>query len=283
MPRIAVVTDSGCDLPRSLQDQYHITTVPLIVRFGEEQFLEHELARERFWEKASQAPPHPATSQPSAGQFEETFAPLIEQGNHVLCLTITSKHSGTFNSAYVASQTFPGKVTVFDTLSLSLMQGYQAILAAQAAGEGRSLEEILRLLENTRSRTHLFIGLDTIEYLRRGGRADALMPIIERVARVFNIKPILQVIDGELKLLCAPRSMQKAGQRMQQEVAARGPAEMVCAIHIRANDRVHDFAKALADSVDFPAAQVMIAEAGPVLSCQGGPGVLAAGVVQQAA
>jgi DegV family protein with EDD domain len=283
MPRIAVVTDSGCDLPKSLQDQYNITTVPLIVRFGEEQFLEHELTRERFWEKASQAPPYPATSQPSAGQFEAAFAPLIEGGHHVLCLTITSKHSGTFNSAYVASQTFPDQVTVFDTLSLSLMQGYQAILAAQAAGEGRSLDEILHLLESTRSRTHLFIGLDTIEYLRRGGRADALMPFIERVARVFNIKPILQVIDGELKLLGAPRSTQKAGQRMQQEVAVRAPAEMVSAIHIRANDTVHAFAKALADSVDFPAAQVMIGEAGPVLSCQGGPGVLAAGVVQKAA
>ncbi len=283
MPRIAIVTDTGCDLPRSLQEQYHITTVPLIVRFGEEQYLEHELSRERFWERASQAPPYPATSQPSAGQFEEAFARLIEQGNHVLCLTITSKHSGTFNSAYVASQTFPGQVTVFDTLSLSLTQGHQAMVAAQAAGEGRSLEEILHLLENTRSRTRLFIALDTIEYLRRGGRADAVMPVIERVARVFNIKPILQVIDGELKLLCALRSMQKAEQRMEQEVAACAPAEMVCAIHIRANDRVHDFAKALADSVDFPTEQVMIREAGPVLSCQGGPGVLAAGVVQKAA
>ncbi len=123
MPKIAIVTDSACDLPEGLQNRHGIKVVPLVVRFGTEVYLDGQLTLGEFWNKARQGPPHPETSQPSAGMFEEAFAPLVEQGYHIICLVITSKHSGTFNSAYAASQSFPGQVTVFDTLSLSLAQG----------------------------------------------------------------------------------------------------------------------------------------------------------------
>lgn len=282
MSEIAIITDSACDLPKSIRDRYGIQTVPLVVRFGTEQYLDTELTLEEFWDKAHQAPPYPGTSQPSVGMFEQAFAPLVEQGKHILCLTITSKHSGTFNSASVASQRFPGQVTVFDTLSLSLAQGYQAIAAAQAAAEGRSVEEIVALLENIRARTYLYIGLDTIEYLRRGGRADAVMPVLERVVRVLSIKPILQVVDGQLTLLAATRSRAKSMQRMQQEIAKHAPAEMLIVIYTRPSTEASDFAQSLAEHLDFPLDQIMVAETGPVLSCQGGPGIIAAAIVQQA-
>ena len=283
MPKIAIVTDSGCDLPKALQEQHGIHVVPLVVRFGTEVYLDGPLTLDEFWNKVQRGPSHPETSQPSSGMFEEAFAPLVGQGYRVLCPVITSKHSGTFNSAYAASLSFPGQVAVFDTLSLSLGQGYQAIAAAQAAADGNSLEEIIALLESIRARTHLFIGLDTIEYLRRGGRADQIIPVLERVVRVLKIKPLLELADGQLKLLGAARSHEKSRQRIQEEVIRYGPAEMLIAAHTRCADEVSVFAQALAERLDFPFEQVMIAEAGPALSSHAGPGVMAAAIVQRAA
>ena len=283
MSKIAIVTDSGCDLPKTIQNQYGIKVVPLVVRFGTEVYLDGQLTVDEFWNKVQQGPSYPQTSQPPTGMFEEAFAPLVEQGYHVLCLVITSKHSGTFNSAYAASQSFPEQVTVFDTLSLSLGQGYQTIAAAQAAADGQSLEEILALLESIRARTHLFIVLNTIEYLRRGGRADQIIPVLERVVRVLNIKPVLEVVDGQLKLLGAARSHEKGMQRIQEEVARHGPAEMLIVAHTRLSNEVSDFASTLARRLDFPLAKVIITEAGPVLSSHAGPGVMAAAIVQRAA
>ena len=281
MPKIAVVTDSACDLPQTVLDQYGITLVPLVVRFGTDVYLDRQLTLDEFWQKAQSTPPQ--TSQPSAGMFEQVFAPLVEQGHHVICLVITGRHSGTYNSAYIAAQKFPGQVTIFDTLSLSLAQGYQAITAARAAAEGRSVEEIIALLESVRARIHLFIGLDTIEYLRRGGRADKLMPVLQRVVRVMNIKVLLKLVDGQLELLGVARSRKKSMQRIQQEVMRYAPAEMLIVAHTRRGDEVTGFARALAEQLNFPFEQVLLGEAGPILSSHAGPGVMAAAIVQRAA
>jgi len=145
------------------------------------------------------------------------------------------------------------------------------------------VEEIIALLERIRARTHLLIGLDTIEYLRRGGRADQIIPVLERVVRVLNIKPILQVVDGQLKLLGAARSREKSMQRIQQGIAGYGHAEMLIVAHTQRGDEAPDFGRALAERLDFPFEEVMIAEAGPVLSSHAGPGVMAAAIVQHVA
>ena len=100
--------------------------------------------------------------------------------------------------------------------------------------------------------------------------------------RVLSIKPILQVVDGQLTLLGVARSREKAMQRIRQEIAKYAPAEMLIAIHVRRGDEVSDFAQALAEDLDFPFERVLIAEAGPALSCHGGPGVMAAAIVRQA-
>ena len=136
---IHIVTDSSCDLPRRLVERFKITVVPLIVRFGEEVYQDGELSVEEFWEKAA-GPHHPQTSQPSLGTFESLFERLVGQGKQVLCLTITGKHSGTFNTARLAARRFGEKVRVFDSFSLSLGLGIQALAAAQAARAGRSMQ-----------------------------------------------------------------------------------------------------------------------------------------------
>jgi DegV family protein with EDD domain len=281
MPAIAIVTDTSSDLPKAAQERYGIITVPLTVRFDQDEHLDCDLALDEFWRRARQAPPYPATSQPSVGMFEKAFAQQVEQGKQVICMTVTSKHSGTFNSAYTAAQSFPGKVTVFDTLSLSLCQSYMAISAAKAAEEGRSVEEIMALLESLRSRTQFFLALDTIEFLRRGGRADRIMPILERVVRMLSIKPLLRFDEGELSPMGAARSRQKAMQRIRQEIAKFAPAEMLFVIHTRSPELATVLAQSLSDEMNFPREQMMVGETGPVLSCHGGPGIIAAAIVQR--
>jgi len=280
MPKTVIVTDTGCDLSDDLQKRYGITTVPLVVRFGQDVYLDGELTRDEFWAKAREGAIHPATSQPSVGAFEEAFAHLVARGYRVVCPVLTSKHSGTLNSAYTASQRFPGRVTVFDTLSASLGQGYQAIAAAKAAAAGRRVSEIMTLLRSIRARTHLFACLDTIEYVRRGGRLDQMIPVLERLVRRLNIKALLQVVEGQIRPLGAARSRTQGMQRIVQEVARHKPVEMLFAIHTRAARVVTGFARSLAEQLNFPFERVMIAEAGPALSSHAGPGVIAAGVVE---
>ena len=281
MPSIAIVTDTASDLPKEAQEKYGIITVPLIVRFDKEEHLDCDLALDEFWRRARQAPPYPATSQPSVGMFEEAFARQVEQGKEVICMTVTSKHSGTYNSACTAAQRFSGRVTVFDTLSLSLCQSYMAISAAKAAAEGRSVAEIMSLLESLRNRTEFFLALDTIEFLRRGGRADRIMPVLERVVRMLSIKPLLHFVDGELAPMGASRSREKAMQRIRQEIVKYGPAEMLFVIHTRSPDLAANMAQMLAKDTGFPVEQMMVGETGPVLSCHGGPGIIAAAIVQR--
>jgi len=116
--KIRIVTDSSCDLPKSEADSLGVAVVPLSVAFGPEVLYDGELSHDEYWEK-TRGPFWPQTSQPSVGAFEEAFAPLVDEESHVLCLTITGYHSGTYNSASTAAQRFRDKVTVIDSLSVS--------------------------------------------------------------------------------------------------------------------------------------------------------------------
>ncbi len=277
---VRIVTDSGCDLPRALIEALKITVVPLVVRFGSEVYSNGELSREEFWEKAKAAPPYPQTSQPSVGAFEKVFERLTGEGASVVCLTLTSKHSGTYNSAWTASQRFAGLVHVIDTASLSLGQGLQVLAAARAAAAGRIAEEIVDLAKNLRERTKLFILLDTVEYLRRGGRADGLMPILDRVARALRIKPILNLVEGQLSLLTLARSHTNGLARVRREVERLMPVEQLAVVHSRFAEVAADVAQSLAELTGLSSSQMLFAETGPILAAHAGPKVIGVAAVQ---
>lgn len=282
MAKITLVTDRGCDLPEALLHMHDIHLVPLLVRFGSEVILDDShLAADAFWARVQTSAFHPETSQPSVGMFEAAFGPLVQCGCHVVCPVLSGRLSGTFNAAFAAAQTFPGQVTIFDTLSLSLGEGYQVLVAAEAAAAGRSLAEILAVLESTRARTHFFFALDTVEYLRRGGRAARLMPVLQRLARMLSIKPILGVVEGELQVIGTARSFEGAKRRIKQEIARYAPAEMLMVAHTRRSQEAQEFARVLAQDLDFAADKVLVAEAGSALGAHAGPGVIAAAITER--
>ena len=255
-----------------------IAVVPLIVRFGSEVYEDGELSAEDFWQRAVGLH-HPQTSQPSAGTFEEVFERLIAQGKQVLCLTLTSKHSGTFNSACLAALRFGDAVRVFDSLSLSLSLslglGIQVLEAAQAAWDGCSTQEILERLENLRERMRFAIVLDTLEYLQRGGRADGFIAVADRMTRALNIKAIINVVDGQLRLLGAARSFRSGLKRVLDLVEDLGPLEHLAVVHTRSQEMAEQMADWLAERTGFLRERIWVRETGPALASHAGPGVIA--------
>lgn len=274
MAPIHIVTDSGSDITGAEAEELGVTVVPLSVSFGEETFQDRELDAETFWQKAKVI--HPRSSQPSVGAFEEVFASLVAKGAEVLCITITSKHSGTFNSAWAAAQRFMGKVTVFDSRSVSWGQRFQVLAALKAAAENKGMTEILAILRGIGDRVRLFAMLDTIEYLRKGGRAVHFISALHRVVGLLNIKPLLTMSDGEIKLLGVANSFARGLLRIEREVLALGPLEALGILHIRSQETAETFAQRLAAKLSPPLASVPILETGVALATHGGPGVIAA-------
>jgi DegV family protein with EDD domain len=272
-PTIRIVTDSSCDLPPELLQEYRIDVVPLAVHFGTDVYLDGQLSKAEFWEKA-EGPHLPQTSQPAVGAFKQVFEQLVNQGYEVLCVTLTGKHSGTFNAARLASERFGAAIALFDSDSLSLGLGLQALVAARAAREGRTLQEIVPILEDLRPRTHLLIVLDTLEFLRHGGRASAFMAIADRMTRALNIKLIVNLVDGRLRLLGPARSFEGALNRVLKLVEDMGPLEYAGVAHTRRSEDAERMAHRLAERTGFPHQQIWLRETGAVLASHAGPGVI---------
>jgi DegV family protein with EDD domain len=275
---ISIVTDSGCDLPQEILDEFGIEVVPLTVHFGEQVYLDGEMTLEEFWQRAA-GPEHPKTSQPAVGLFDQVFERLVAQGKQVLCVVITSQHSGTINAANAAAERFGEAVQIFDSLSLSLGLGLQALVAAQAARAGRSLQDILALLEDLRARVWLAIVLDTLENLRRGGRADGFIAVADRMTRALNIKVIINLVEGQLRLVSAARSFKGGLQRVFGLVERMGQLEHLAVVHARSQETAEKTADQLAERTGFPRERIWVRETGTVLACHAGPGVVGIMVV----
>jgi DegV family protein with EDD domain len=280
MRQVRVVTDSGADLPADVIAEFRITVVPLIVLFGQETYPDGKLSLEEFWHKIAQGQ-HPGTSQPPIGAFEQVFARLVEEGYDVLCLTITGKHSGTFGTASAAAQRFGDRVRVVDSLSLSMGHGFQVLAAARAAAQGLSLDEVARAAEHIRTRSHLYLVLDTIEYIRRGGRADALMPVLGRVTKMLRIKPVLELVEGRLGLHGLARSFDRALAQMQEQIESLGSVQQLAVVHVRCLALAEQMAGALAEKLGLPLERIGVIETGPLLSTHSGPKVVGMVAVSQ--
>jgi DegV family protein with EDD domain len=281
MAQVRVVTDSAADLTAETVAEYGITVIPLVVRFGEEVYAHAQMTCDEFWAKVASSPHHPGTSQPPMGVFEEAFGELVEAGHSVLYVALTSKHSGTYSTAVAAAQRFGDQVKVIDSLSLSLGQGELVLAAARAANAGLNLEQVAETVLEVQSRSHLLILLNTIEFIRRGGRADAIMPVLDRVTKMLDIKPILNVDDGKLGLHGMARSYQRGLQKLRQQVLQLAPVERLAVAHIRCPELADKTARILSQRLDFPLEEIRIVEAGPLLSTHGGPKVVGVVAVQE--
>ena len=204
--RVKIVVDSTVDLPAALHSR--VKAVALAVRFGEEEFLDGEtITAQQFYEKLVSSEQLPTTSQPTPAAFEDAYREAVEQGDEVVCITISSRLSGTYQSATIAAEEFPGKVFVVDSRSAAIASGALTEYALELADRGFSGQQILGELMEKRKKLRLYAIVDTLEYLKKGGRLSAAVAL---VGGMLNIKPIICVEDGEIKVVGTARGMKKA-------------------------------------------------------------------------
>ncbi|TJX14550.1 DegV family protein [Tissierella creatinini] len=195
---IHLVTDSTSDLPKEIIEKYHIIVVPLTISIDKKDYLEGiDISPEEFYIKMRTAKELPKTSMPSPGVFGETFKKLAIDGS-VLCLTISSGLSGTYQSASLAVKDLEGDIRVIDTLAGSLGHGLQLIEAGELIEEGKTIDEIVDHLEEMKKNSRIFILLDTLENIVKGGR---LSKFKGSLAKVLDIKVILHAVEGKVEIL----------------------------------------------------------------------------------
>jgi DegV family protein with EDD domain len=274
MTQISVVTDNSADIPPDVAARYGITVVPLIVRFGDETFSDVDLAPGEFWRRAAQAPPH--TSGASLGEFLSAFQRLVAEGSHVLCLTLTGRHSTVFGAAWSAAREFGDRVTVFDSQSISWGLGWQAIAAAEAAAKGLPLEQIIEAAKDVRGRMSIQLVLDTLSFVRRGGRADHFITVIDKAARTLSIKPTLTFVGGEMKLANLSRTWERGVRRLMTEIGQRTPLDGLAIGHTMRQEKAEEVADEIAAETGFPRQDIRIFEPGVAVASHSGPGLMAA-------
>ncbi len=281
MNSVRIVADSGCDLSPALVDQYGITIVPVFVRFGQESISSDELTNEEFWQRVRDSAQAPATSSPAPGTFYRAFQKLVAAGHDVVCLTLPSRASGTYNAAWAAAQEFGSQVRVIDTGSFSLGMGLQVLAAAKEALAGRSAEFIQNAVENLRTRTSIFFVLDTLEWVRRGGRLDRIIPIVDRVARTLRVKPVLEMSNGEFHLVGITRSTRSALQRLEDEVRDRLPIAALGTAYTRGCEVASDLVERFSVLTNRSAGEILVAEVGPAFAAHAGPKALGAALIRE--
>lgn len=271
---VAIVTDSTCDLAHDLAEQQKITVVPLNVHFGETVFLDQvDITTDEFMDKMASSNPLPTTSQPSVGMFEETFRRVAqEQGvTEIVCITISSKLSGTFQSASIASQNLADELTieVVDSFSGSYGLGFQVLRAAELADEGKTAKEISEILLNEIGRYHVVFFVETLEHLRRGGRIGKAAQL---VGTFLQLKPLLRVDEGMIVPFERTRTRTKAVKALETFAAESGPAEELVVLYNTTPEDANALARTI--GVHTPGKAPVLAKVSPVIAAHIGPDVL---------
>lgn len=275
---IRVVTDSSCDLPQGLVDALRIEIVPLTIRFGSEEFVDREeLSTDEFWRRLATSKVLPETAAPSAGAFEQKFRDLVSRGaTGIVCVNLSSHLSATMQSAQVAAAAVSKDVPVqvIDSRSASMGLGNLVLTAARRAADSDSLESIVAEVVDRRDRTKLFASLDTLEFLKRGGRIGNARALL---GTVLSIKPIVELREGIVEESSKVRTRSKALKVLAQH-AAEGRIEHLAVLHGNAPD-----VDELLDLLEpvFPRDEIITGVVGPVIGTHVGPRVM--GVTYQVA
>jgi DegV family protein with EDD domain len=276
---IKIVTDSTAYLPGEMIQQHDIRVVPLYVHFGQEAFREGvELSNADFYTRLKDAPALPTTSQPSAGEFYNVFKELADAGDEIVAITISSKLSGTWNSAMAAKEMLPeAGISVIDSLSASV--GLQLLIEAaiEAIAAGASRQQVVERVEAIKEQVYLLFVVDTLEYLAKGGRIGNAKAFL---GTLLKVKPILTLVDGAIEPLEQVRSSKKAQARMLELVESHLDGDGAQAKVAVTNALVPDLAEELGLELAgrLGCCPPTVADLGPVIGTHTGPGMVGVAV-----
>lgn len=271
MANVKIVTDSLADIPPEIQKELDITSIPCIVRFGDQEFRDRvDLMPSEFYRRLASSPTIPATSQPATGVFEQVYRTLAKSTDQILAIHTIASLSGIFNASRVAAESIQNaRIELIDSKQVTMALGWLVILAARAAKEGRSIDEIKEIVQDTAQRVHVIAMLDTLEYAQRGGRLGKGKAL---VGTLLHVKPLLSVLNGEIVPVENVRTQKRALERLVEIVLGSGPIQELSVIHAQAPQ----YAKLLQDALSetIPGEQIVMSETGPVLGTHVGPGAV---------
>ncbi|MEZ7006348.1 DegV family protein [Streptomyces sp. AD55] len=272
---VAIVTDSTAYLPDRTMERHGITAVPLTVVLGDQALREGTEISTRSLAQALQKRQAVTTSRPSPALFSETYRDLAAAGaESIVSLHLSSELSGTHDAAVVAAREAPVPVRVVDTGMIAMALGFCALAAAETAETGGTVDEAVAAAEKRASNTSAYFYVDTLDYLRRGGRIGAAQALL---GSALAVKPLLQLNDGRIEPLEKVRTASKAIARLEEIVADRaGSAPVDIAVHhLAAPERASALAERLRERVPG-LADLHVSEVGAVIGAHTGPGLLGA-------
>ena len=269
---VHIITDSASDLPKDLVGERGITVVPLTVRFGDDrEIVDGSITPEDFWARCNTSAVLPQTSAPSAGDFEEAFRKAAAGGaDGVVCVTLASGLSATFSSASAAADSVKDDIAVrvVDSRTASMGEGLIALAAADAADSGAGLDEVESEARRAADRTKVFAALDTLEFLKKGGRIGGAQAFL---GSLLSIKPIIEVGNGGVEPESKQRTRARAMQYLADKAKAAGPLDRLAVVHGRAPD-VDEFTDLLSDFA--PKGGIIVSDVGAVIGAHSGPRLL---------
>ncbi len=247
-----IVTDGTADFPPGWVETYQVHIVPFRIHFGEKTYLQGvDLSEDEFYRRIAEEQVIPKTSQASPQQLEDTYTRIAQPGDTVLSIHVSSKLSGTFESAVIAARKLRGKIRVlpFDSKAGAAALAFMCKEAREMDRQGRTPEEILQRLETMRERLRIILSMDTLEYARLSGRVKATQALL---ASALRLKPIIELEDGALiakgKVRTRARALAHVVQRMKEEMGQR--LTDVAVVHARAPQAAQQLAASAQEALN---------------------------------
>lgn len=268
---VRVVVDSTSDIPRERAQQLGIEVAPLLVLFGDDEYRDGiDLTGDEFYQKLASTSVSPTTSAPSVGSFQEAYRKVISEGaDAILEISLAAKLSATYGNAVTAAKTVSAEtgvpIDVIDSGTVSGGFGMPAEIIAYEARQGATLEQLKAHAQDMLSRVRLYASLDTLEYLKRGGRIGNARALL---GSLLNVKPLVEVREGQVLPVENVRTRSKAQERVGQIASTTGEIEAVAVV--RSNDAVGEqFDRIVHGFWDGPIYKYVL---GPVVGTHAGPG-----------
>lgn len=277
MPNVALVTDSVADLPPQVAEEFGITVVPLVVRFGTDLYRDGiDLSPDQFYEKLKASKVLPATSVPPPGAFADAYDKLAEKTNNIAVITLTSKLSATYQVAVQAVGLMKKRchVEVLDSQWAVMAQGFITIAAAKAAQTGASLDEVLDVARHTMRRVDICAAFDTLEYLERGGRIGKAQAFL---GSLLKVNPIIGMRDGEVHPLARERSRAKAIDYLYNFVTNFGNIEGLAVEYATDLAEANRLVQRLRSK--YSQVPIYLTRTSPVIGTHTGPGLIIVSVL----
>lgn len=231
--KIGIVTDSTADISSELAAKYNIKVVPAILVIDGRSLEDGRgISREELYRQLPAMKLVPTTAAPSIGAFQKVYESLINSGtDQIISIHVASNLSGIYNSAIIAAKAFGNRIRVIDSFHLTLGTGFQVLAAAEAARSGTPANEIQKVIEDIRKRTHLVAMLDTLEYVRRSGRVSWAR---SNLGNLLQLKPFLSIDEGKVIRMGETRTRQKGIERLRKMLSDLGSLERLAVLHTNA-------------------------------------------------